>query len=142
MSGWPSQRYVCIDWDMRVQQTVSAAFGPFFGVEAYDDDAASIGLLGSLGQPWVAVDMQSGLNILASASALIVGYMFVVMVMRVGDISFVAPFRYVSLLVAIILGWVMFKTFPDFYTLVGAAIVVASGIFTLVREGRLARAGR
>ena len=102
----------------------------------------AMGLLGSLGQPWVAVDMQSGLTILASASALIVGYMFVVMVMRVGDISFVAPFRYVSLLVAIILGWVMFRTFPDFYTLVGAAIVVASGIFTLVREGRLARAAR
>ena len=102
----------------------------------------AMGLLGSLSQPWVAVDMQSGLTILASASALIVGYMFVVMVMRVGDISFVAPFRYVSLLVAIILGWVMFKTFPDFYTLVGAAIVVASGIFTLVREGRLARAAR
>jgi hypothetical protein len=51
VSGWPSQRYICIDWDMRVEQAATPAlsFGPFFGVEAYDDDAASIGLLASLG---------------------------------------------------------------------------------------------
>jgi hypothetical protein len=51
VDGYPSQRYVCIEWSMRVQQTTGPAgtFGPFFGVEAYDDDAATIGLLGSLG---------------------------------------------------------------------------------------------
>ena len=102
----------------------------------------SMGLIGSLSQPWVAVSMTSALTILGAASALIVGYMYVVMVMRVGDISFVAPFRYVSLLVALVLGWLVFGTWPDFYTMVGASIVVASGIFTLVREGRLARMRR
>jgi drug/metabolite transporter (DMT)-like permease len=101
-----------------------------------------MGLVGSLGQGWVAVDTRSALTIFGAASALIVGYMFVVMVMRVGDISFVAPFRYVSLLVAIVLGWLVFDTFPDFYTLIGSAIVVASGIFALMRERKLARAGR
>jgi hypothetical protein len=53
VSGYPSigQSYICIDWSMRVEQTTGQAntFGPFFCVEAYDDDAASIGLLGSLG---------------------------------------------------------------------------------------------
>jgi hypothetical protein len=51
VDGYPSQRYVCIEWSMRVEQTNGPAgtFGPFFGVEAYDDDSASIGLLGSLG---------------------------------------------------------------------------------------------
>lgn len=53
VDGYPSigQRYVCIEWSMRVEQTSGApnTFGPFFGVEAYDDDAATIGLLGSLG---------------------------------------------------------------------------------------------
>jgi PEP-CTERM motif len=46
----PAQPCLCINWDMRVQQTQGAAgtFGPFFGVEAYDD-ATGIGLLGSLG---------------------------------------------------------------------------------------------
>ena len=99
-----------------------------------------MGLAGSLSQGWVAVDGYGAFTIIAAASALIVGYMFVVMVMRVGEISFVAPFRYVSLLVAIILGWLVFDTFPDFYTLIGSAIVVASGIFTFMRERKLARA--
>lgn len=101
-----------------------------------------MGALGTLGQGWVAVDVHSVVMIFAAASALIVGYMFAVMVMRVGDISVVAPFRYTSLLWAIVLGWTVFGTLPDFYTMVGAAIVVGSGIFTLVREGRLARMRR
>lgn len=51
VSGYPAGDFICISWDMRVEQTTGAAntFGPFFGMEAYDDDAASIGLLGSLG---------------------------------------------------------------------------------------------
>jgi hypothetical protein len=46
----PAQPCICINWDMRVQRTQGPAdtFGPFFGVEAYDD-ATQIGLLGSLG---------------------------------------------------------------------------------------------
>ena len=47
--GYPSQRYIIVDWDMRVAQASgSAGFGPFFGVEAYDADIAPY-LLGSFG---------------------------------------------------------------------------------------------
>jgi hypothetical protein len=54
VDGYPSiaePRYICISWDMRVEQTVGplGTFGPFFGVEAYDDDAAALGLIGTLG---------------------------------------------------------------------------------------------
>ncbi|RIK73814.1 MAG: hypothetical protein DCC67_17385 [Planctomycetota bacterium] len=50
VSGYPTGRYVVIDWDMRVAPTGAGddVFGPFFGVEAYDATNA-IGLLGSLG---------------------------------------------------------------------------------------------
>src|SRR5688500_1047933 len=46
----PAQPIISISWDMRVEQTVGQVntFGPFFGVEAYDDSGV-IGLLGSLG---------------------------------------------------------------------------------------------
>lgn len=47
--GYPAERYICIEWDMLVEQTVSNAFGPFFGIEAYDDDATSIIRMGMLG---------------------------------------------------------------------------------------------
>lgn len=48
VTGFPTGRFITIDWDMRVDQTVSAAFGPFFGVEAYGGDGSIIrvGMLG------------------------------------------------------------------------------------------------
>ena len=59
--------------------------------------------------------------------------------MRVGEVSFVAPFRYTSLLVALILGVLVFGELPGALTLTGAAIVVATGLFTLYRERRSGR---
>jgi hypothetical protein len=48
----PQQPCICITWDMRVEQTIApdGSFGPLFGVEAYDDDANPVGLMGAL---WV-----------------------------------------------------------------------------------------
>ena len=83
--------------------------------------------------------IKQALLILMAATFLIVGYLTVISSMRVGDIAVVAPFRYTSLVAAIILGWAAFGQFPDKYTLIGSAIVVATGIYTFQRERRLAR---
>lgn len=77
-----------------------------------------------------------------AAAFLIVGYLTVVMTMRVGDVSVVAPFRYSSLVAAIFLGWLVFDHFPDRLTMAGSAIVVLTGIYTLYRERARARLGR
>lgn len=79
-------------------------------------------------------------RVAGAGAFLIVGYLCAVTAMRWGDIGVVAPFRYTSLLWAIGLGFVVFADLPDGWTLVGAAIVVASGIYTLLRERALRRA--
>jgi S-adenosylmethionine uptake transporter len=61
------------------------------------------------------------------------------MVMRVGDLSLVAPFRYTSLIWALLLGLFVFGDWPKALTLVGAAIIAATGIYTLMRERHLRR---
>lgn len=71
---------------------------------------------------------------------LIVGYLCAVTAMRSGDIGVVAPFRYTSLLWAILLGFAAFGDLPDGWTIVGSAIVVASGVYTLLRERAVRRA--
>ncbi len=83
---------------------------------------------------WTELTVTSTSMLLGAAILLIVGYQFIIMAMRVGDISFVAPFRYTALIWALLLGLVVFGEVPDAAMLVGAAIVVASGLYTLYRE--------
>ena len=102
--------------------------------------AIAVTLMGAAGvalQGWEPVSLYQALLLAGASAGLIVGYMFIVMVMRVGDIGFVAPFRYIALLWAILFGWVMFGSLPDGLTLIGAGIVVATGIYTLWRERQL-----
>ena len=72
---------------------------------------------------------------LAMASALLlVGYQTLVTAMRTGEISFIAPFRYTSLIWAIAIGFLFFGEVPDFWMTVGVLVIVASGLYTFYRE--------
>jgi drug/metabolite transporter (DMT)-like permease len=98
-----------------------------------------MGFIVSIWGGWQPVSPLQALQILGSGSFLVIGYLCAVTAMRSGDIGFVAPFRYTSLLWAIFLGWVIFGAFPDQWTILGASIVVGAGIFTLLRERALKR---
>ncbi|GAB4284969.1 MAG: DMT family transporter [Roseovarius sp.] len=98
--------------------------------------------LASLAGDWAAMETRHIALTAGAALMIIGGYLFSIMVMRVGEIGVVAPFRYTSLLWALALGWAVFGEWPEPPTLLGAAIVTASGLFTLWRESRLARARR
>lgn len=88
---------------------------------------------------WKPVSVE-GIALLAAASVFIIfGYLFSVMTMRVGDISFSSPFRYTVLLWAIILGYFVFGDVPDQWTLLGSAIIVVTGIYTFYRERAVSR---
>lgn len=83
--------------------------------------------------------------LLFMASALTIGvfaYYAIIAAMRAGDIAVVTPFRYSRLLFAVAIGMVVFGERPDALTFLGAALVIASGLYTLLREARLARAQR
>jgi len=100
-----------------------------------------MGGLGTAVEGWRPVGGREWLLLAAAAGALIVGYLTVVMTMRVGEISFAAPFRYTALLWAMVLDFVIFGHLFDALTLFGAGLVVATGIFTFWRERQLARHG-
>ena len=75
-----------------------------------------------------------------AAVFVLVGYLFGIMTMRVGDIGFISPFRYTILIWAILLGIIVFGDFPDSMTIIGAVIVVLTGLYTFYRERLFARA--
>jgi len=56
--------------------------------------------------------------------------------MRTGEVSAVTPFRYVRLVFAMALGVLVFGERPDAATLAGGAIIVASGLYTVLRARR------
>ncbi len=97
----------------------------------------SLGLIGSLFDGLQPLSGTAGLQLAGAMVFLIFGYIFSVTAMQSGEIGFVAPFRYTSLVVALILGVVVFDDWPNTLTLIGASIVVATGLFTLYRETRL-----
>lgn len=72
-----------------------------------------------------------------AAVLIFLAYLTSVLTMRVGEVSAIAPFRYAGLLWALVLGWLVFGDWPDNLTLLGAAIVVAAGLFTLRRAAQL-----
>lgn len=96
----------------------------------------------SVGQDWVAMTPRLTGLVLLATTFIIGAYLFSVMVMRVGDVSFVAPFRYTGLVWALVLGFLVFGEWPDALTLIGASIIVATGVFSLLREAQLKRQTR
>ncbi|AZV79563.1 DMT family transporter [Parasedimentitalea marina] len=86
---------------------------------------------------WEPVSANGLAAVTGAALFIVVGYICSVMTMRVGDVAFISPFRYTGLLWALLLGWLVFGDWPDALTLLGAMIVVATGLFTLYRERKL-----
>lgn len=68
------------------------------------------------------------------------GYWAIIGATRTGEISVVAPFRYVRLVFAVLIGAFVFKEWPDVITLSGSALIVASGLYSFARERARKRA--
>lgn len=88
---------------------------------------------------WTPVSGTAWLTIAVAATLLLTGYQAVVIAMRSGEISFVAPFRYTSLMFSLSLGYYLFNEQPDGYMSVGASLIVASGLYAFYREKKRTR---
>lgn len=71
-----------------------------------------------------------------------IGYLTVVAATRTGDIAVVSSFRYTRMLFALVVAGIAFGERPDGWTMVGVTIVIASGLYTLIREARVRSASQ
>ncbi len=90
-------------------------------------------------QPWQPVGIREIGTLAAASVFLMTGFMGIISGMRVGAVAVVTPFRYTVLIFAIILGFLVFNEVPDWLTIIGSTIVVASGLYTLYRENVLGK---
>ena len=64
----------------------------------------------------------------------VIAYYSLVISSRIGEMSVISPFRYSRIVFAMLLAIIILDENPDGLTLIGASIVVASGLYTFVRE--------
>lgn len=72
-----------------------------------------------------------------SGTLVTAGHYLMIDAFRRGEAGLVAPFKYTSLLWAIVIGYVAFGELPDHYTLAGATIIIAAGLYVFYRETQL-----
>ena len=86
-------------------------------------------------QPFVAPTLPQYASLFAAFVFGTGGYWAVIEATRSGDVARIAPFRYSRLLFALIIGALFFAEVPDLMTLIGAGLIVVSGILTLTLRG-------
>ncbi|CTQ53671.1 carboxylate/amino acid/amine transporter [Roseibium album] len=89
------------------------------------------------GQAWVIPDTKTIGLLLLIGLAGGVGQILLTQSYRYAEASTIAPFDYVNMLWAIIIGWVVFSEVPVPEVVIGAAIVMAAGVFVIYREHKL-----
>jgi len=78
---------------------------------------------------WTQIALGVGIGVAAT-----VGHWIVVLAFRFADASVLAPFSYVQLVWVTLIGFFVFGEAPDAVTFAGAAIIIASGVYTAHRE--------
>lgn len=78
---------------------------------------------------WTEIAVGAAIGVSATT-----GHWIVVVAFRYADASVLAPFSYSQLLWVTLLGYLAFGEVPDAWTAAGAAIIVASGVYTAHRE--------
>lgn len=96
--------------------------------------AAAVAVVAALATPWFGwqpVSLQQ-LGLLAAASVFLSGgYYLVIVAVRAGDMSVIAPFRYSGLLFALVIGWAVWGDIPNLLAWIGILLVVGAGLAML-----------
>lgn len=87
---------------------------------------------------WRAPDTEQWLLLAAVGSLGVASQAMIIRAYRAGEASFVAPFDYLKLILAGLIGFMVFGELPGFWTLLGAAIIVGATFYIARREAALA----
>lgn len=98
------------------------------------------GLAGLVFAPfnWSPIQSQTDLLLLGLLGVVAMSaHMLVNRALKMSDAATVAPLQYTLLLYAVIFGWMFFGDVPRLTMMIGAALIIASGLFIFIREQML-----
>ncbi|MFT5221045.1 MAG: drug/metabolite transporter (DMT)-like permease [Planctomycetota bacterium] len=90
----------------------------------------------SIFQGWNSADWDWYLWFGLIAALIYTGYVLYILGTRIGELSFIAPFKYTSIILALLLGYLIWGDVPTLQMLLGAAIIIGSGVVLLTNERR------
>lgn len=90
--------------------------------------------------PWTMPSAGAWSLLTASAACLFISNTCIIVAMRTGELSVVAPFRYIAVPLAIMLGYLLWGDVPNTLAVCGMALVAGAGLYTLLRERAALRA--
>jgi drug/metabolite transporter (DMT)-like permease len=89
---------------------------------------------------WVAPTVTDVLFLAGVGFSNIVAQFCVIRSLKLASASVVVPYQYTLIVWSVVFGWLMFAELPDAYTVAGAAIIVAAGLYIFWRERVTAKA--
>lgn len=96
--------------------------------------SASVMSLATIPFGWAMPTPQQAVLLVGAGFAGGIGQLLMTSSYRYADMSVIAPFEYVSLLLTLIIGFAVFGDIPTVAMVIGALIIVASGIAVILRE--------
>ena len=81
--------------------------------------------------------VQDSIILLSFVSLATIGQILMISAFSFAQASVLAPFQYMQLLSAIVFGLLVFDAFPDIFTLTGASMLIAAGLFITFRENKM-----
>ncbi len=92
------------------------------------------GFVLGLTEDWQPILRPATFYLVASAFLVTFGSLGIIVAFRGTDVAVVGPFRYSVIVLAIVIGYVVFGEWPDGLAVAGTALIVGSGLYTLHRE--------
>lgn len=101
-------------------------------------------LIGVAANPagWAPVDGEAILQLGMLGIVAMLAHILVNRALKLADAATVVPLQYTLLLWAVVFGWFFFGDMPRPTVIIGAGLIVASGLFIFFREQQLKRQGR
>lgn len=90
---------------------------------------------------WESPDPGTWAIMAVLASLGTIGQLLLIRALSAGEAAMLAPFAYTGLLFATLWGIVFFAEYPDFWTIVGALVIVAAGVYVWHRETQTQKSG-
>ena len=85
---------------------------------------------------WINIDMRQLLLLILLASIGTLGHFLIILSLKLGEASKLAPLGYFEISTNILVGYMFFGDLPDIWIYLGLSLIVFSGIYIFIRENK------